>query len=62
MILPIKPNAESCSSIEARNMSGWRLFGLYAYCLLLTALAAALSAAFATAPHWIWPAQMSGGP
>jgi hypothetical protein len=44
------------------DMSGWRLIGLYAYCVLLSALAAAFAAAFATAPYWIWPAQISANP
>jgi hypothetical protein len=43
-------------------MSGWRLIGLYAYCILLTALAAAFAAAFATAPYWLWPTLMSASP
>ena len=41
------------------NMSGWRLIGLYVYCVLLTGLATAFAAAFATAPYWIWPALKS---
>jgi hypothetical protein len=36
-------------------MSGWRLIGLYLYFVLLSAVAAALAAALAVAPHWIWP-------
>jgi hypothetical protein len=37
-------------------MSGWRFVGLFAYYVLLAALAALFAAAFATAPLWIWPA------
>jgi hypothetical protein len=37
-------------------MSGWRFVGLFAYYVLLGALAALFAAAFATAPFWIWPA------
>ena len=37
-------------------MSGWRFVGLFAYYVLLAALAALFAAAFATAPFWIWPA------
>jgi hypothetical protein len=36
-------------------MSGWKLVGLYVYCLLLTTIAALLAAALATAPYWIFP-------
>ena len=37
-------------------MSGRRFVGLFAYYVLLGALAALFAAAFATAPFWIWPA------
>ena len=36
--------------------SGWRVIGLCAFYVLLSALAAALSAALGTLPYWIWPA------
>jgi hypothetical protein len=45
-----------CSTRRASEMaqvSGWRLIGLYLYCLLLTTLAAALAAIMATWPHWL---------
>jgi hypothetical protein len=45
-----------------RSMSGWRLIVLYAYCFLLTAVAAAFAASFATAPYWLWPTLMSASP
>ena len=35
--------------------SGWRLFGLYAYCLLLTALAVAFVTIVVVTPFWIGP-------
>ena len=35
------------------RLSGWRLIGLYFYCLLLTTAAAALAAIIATAPYWV---------
>lgn len=38
---------------RASQLSGSRLLGLYLYCLLLTALAAALAAIVATVPHWL---------
>jgi hypothetical protein len=34
-------------------VSGWRMLGLYIYCLLLTSLAAALAAVLAGWPHWL---------
>ena len=37
-------------------MSDWGPVGLYLYCLLLATLAVLFSAAFATFPHWLWPA------
>jgi hypothetical protein len=37
--------------------SGWRVIGLYAFYVLLSALAAALSAAIGTLPYWIWSAR-----
>jgi len=40
------------------QVSGWRLVGLFLYCLLLTTLAAALAGIIATAPHWL-PGLMS---
>ena len=38
-----------------RMLNGWRLFGLYIYCLLLTALAVAFVTIFVAAPYLIWP-------
>ena len=38
---------------QAPQMNGWRLIGLYFYCLLLTTLAAALAGIMATASHWL---------
>ena len=35
--------------------SGWRLFGLYIYCLLLTALAVAFVTILVAAPYLVWP-------
>jgi hypothetical protein len=37
------------------DMSTWRFIGLYAYYVLLSALAAAIAAAVGAAPYWIWP-------
>jgi hypothetical protein len=37
-------------------MSGWRFVWLFAYYVLLSALAVLFAAAFATAPLWIWAA------
>ncbi|MET4799743.1 hypothetical protein ABIA96_002312 [Bradyrhizobium sp. LB11.1] len=34
-------------------MSGWRFIGLFACCVLLSALVVVIAAAFATLPHWI---------
>jgi hypothetical protein len=36
--------------------SGWRVIGLWAFYVLLSALTAALSAAIGTLPYWVWPA------
>ena len=36
--------------------SGWRVIGLWAFYVLLSALTVALSAAIGTLPHWAWPA------
>jgi len=36
-----------------QETSGWRLIGLYFYCVLLSALAAALAAIIGVAPFWI---------
>ena len=44
------------AAVEIGTMSGWRFAGLFAYYVLLSALAALFAAAFATAPIWIWPA------
>jgi hypothetical protein len=41
------------SGDRAARASGPVLIGLFAYCVLLSALAAAFAAAFATAPYWI---------
>ena len=38
---------------RTHRVSGWRLIGLYLYCLLLTMLAAALAGIIATGPHWL---------
>ena len=35
------------------SVSGWRLIGLYLYCLLLATLAAALASIMATWPNWL---------
>ena len=37
--------------------SGWRVIGLYAFYVLLSGLAAALSAAIGMLPYWIWSAR-----
>lgn len=39
--------------LDASKMGGWSLLGLYAYCVLLSALGAALASILATAPHWV---------
>jgi hypothetical protein len=49
-------------SSRGMTMIGWRLVGLLAYYVLLSALAAVFAAAFATAPYWIWPAQIAASP
>src|SRR4051812_24096112 len=41
---------------ESLTMSGWRFAGLFAYYIVLSALAVIFAAAFATAPYWLWPA------
>jgi hypothetical protein len=38
-----------------KEASGWRLFGLYTYCLLLTALAVAFVTILVATPYLIWP-------
>jgi hypothetical protein len=55
---PMKSEASiRCSVLDEREwpMSGWRAFGLYLYIVLLAALAAAVAAGLAIAPHWLWP-------
>jgi hypothetical protein len=44
------------TTVRGVTMSGWRCVGLFAYYVLLSALAVLFAAAFATAPYWIWPA------
>ena len=40
----------------AGGKAGWGLVGLYLYCVLLTALAAAFATAFVIGAYWILPA------
>lgn len=42
--------------LATMTVRGWGAIGLYLYCLLLATLAVLFSAAFATFPHWLWPA------
>jgi hypothetical protein len=42
------------ASPHTRELSGWRLIGLYFYYVLLSALAAALAAIVGILPYWIW--------
>lgn len=51
------PNFSQDEDIRPVETSGWRVIALLAFYVLLSALAAALSAAIGTLPYWIWPAR-----
>lgn len=50
--LPHMTDRDSCPE----GKTGWRLLGLYFYCVLLTALAAAFASAFVISAYWTLPA------